>query len=366
MNGLLPFDGVAWPRLLALGLGVSLLTTVLVVAGTSTAAFGSYNPSWDGTSDFRGDLEAEENVEADLVRDPDVYETVEPDGTVAFVIAPEPHDGDDIERIARFVEDGGTLVVLESFDDGGNVLLAAVGAEARLDGRLVRDDLEHDSGPTMPLAGNVTDHELTEGVGELTLNHGTAVEPGNATVLVTTGEFASLHERGDDPAEIEEFAAYPVATVEDVGDGEVIVVSDPSLTINAMVDRADNGAFLRNAYAGEERVLLEAGSEDVPPLVGAVLTIRETPWLQVLVGLLAVGTVGAASSRRLRSGVAAVRGWVGTDRTRAETIERGREPGLSEDEQVEFLQRRYPEWADERIRRVVKAINRTGVERGDE
>lgn len=354
-----------WPRLVLAGLGLALLVTVLATTAISATAFGPYNPFWDGTSEFRGELEADDAVETKLVRDPGRYSEVDPEGTVAFVIAPDPESGDD--ELASFVADGGRLVVLESVGEGGNELLSAVGATARFDGRIVHDELEYDRGPTMPVAGNVSDELLGDDIDELTLNHGTAVEPGNATVLVTTGEFSYLLGPDEEPEDAEEFEAYPVATVERVGEGEVVVVGDPSLTVNAMLDRTDNDAFLHRTYDGQERVLLDAtGSGDVPPLIGAVLTVRETPLLQVLLGSVAVGAVAATSSRRVRSTVGSARERLGAVLSEGETTERTGRPELTHEEQVTFLQRRYPEWDEERISRTVKAINRTDVERGDE
>jgi len=165
----------------------------------------------------------------------------------------------------EFVAEGGTLVVLENFGTDGNALLSDVGAEARANGQLLRDERHHFRGPTMPVATGVENHTLTAGVTQLTLNYGTAIEPGNATVLVATSDFAYLGPEEDELDNQDELRSYPVATVENVSEGQVVVVGDPSITINAMYDEPDNAPFVRGLYADADHVVFDRShGADVP------------------------------------------------------------------------------------------------------
>lgn len=364
-------DGADWPRVLLVSLAVTLALGIGVVAATSSTAFGPYNPSWDGATDLRERVEADPGTESELLRETDRYDDLDANATVAFVIAPDdPYEGEDADRVRRFVERGGTLVVLENFGTSGNALLADVDAQARTDGRLLRDERHHYRGPPMPIATGVENHTYTEGVDRLTLNYATAVDPGNATVLVRTSEYAYLGDEDDELDELDEddeLAAYPVATVEDVGDGRVIVVGDPSVTINAMLDQPDNEAFLRGLAADEERAVFDLShAGGLPPLAAAALTLRETPLLQVVVGALSIGLVAAVSRRgvggvgdRLPSGIRnRLPEWV------ARSDASG--PTMSDAERRAFLRRRHPEWDEARIDRVMGALNRSGSKRGDD
>ena len=394
---LLEGGSVHWPRVLVLALALALLLSLGVFAATSTTAFAPYNPSWDGTSEFRGQLEASDGVETELVTHTTGYDTADPNETVAFVVAPEePYDELDVQRISWFVDQGGTLVVLENFGSSGDRLLFDLGTEARLDGQLLHDGRNYERGPTMPVATNVSDHSLTDGIDQLSLNYASAVDPGNATVLVSTSEYAYLAVEPTPLEEVDELESYPVATVEDVGDGQVVVLSDPSLVINAMIDREDNAAFVRGLYAGNERVLLDVSkTEDVPPLISVLLAVRGSPALQVLLGVFGIGVVAASASpwsrsvaKRSRSVVKRRRSVTKRARTTltrfssptrnststrnspptrnlvsVEDLEQGDStPRLTHEERVEFLRRRYPEWGDERIHSVAKAFNTTRVE----
>ena len=91
----------------------------------------------------------------------------------------------------------------------------------------------------------------------------------------------------------------PVATVEPVGEGRIVVVGDPSVFINAMQGQAGNEAFTRSLVAGSNHTLVDASQTSLPPLVSALLTLRESALLQVGLGLGGLAAV-AATSRLFR------------------------------------------------------------------
>lgn len=363
--------GFDWPRILLAALACTVVVALGVVGATSATTFGPYNPSWDGASDLRERVTDAPGIEGEFASDTSQYQDVDPNATVAFIIAPdEEYEDEDLERVQRFVEDGGRLVVLENFGDSGNTLLRDLGADARLDGDILRDEQHHYRGPTMPVATGVENHTLTAGINQLTLNYATAVRSGNATVLIRTSEFAYLVEDAEEELDDEDdLAAYPVATIEEVGAGEVVVVGDPSITINVMLEQPDNAAFLGNLYTGNERVLFDLShSEGLPPLTAAVLTFRGSPLLQVVIGSLGIGAVALLSGRRMRPAVRRVTALIpagpgsGTDSLRNEDST----PSMSDEEQVAYLHRQYPDWDEERIERVIAGLNTAESEREDE
>lgn len=357
--------GLDWPRLLLVALALATLLALGIAASTSGAAFGPYNPGWDGASEFHASVADDPSVESEVVRDPARYDAVDPEGTVAVVVAPdEPYDDEAAARVAAFVADGGTLVVLEDVGAPGNALLADVGADARLDGRLLRDEESHVRGPLLPVATGVEPHPLTADVDRLTLNYATAVEPGDAEVLVATSEYAYLVDDPDETLDEGEhtLAAHPVATAEPVGDGTVIVVGDPSVATNAMREEPDNAAFVDALARQGDRVLLDVSHADgLPPAAAATLTLRESPALQALLGAAGIGAVALLASGRPGPALARLaRRLAGRDaRAVARDLER-RGAGLTDAERAELLRRRHPDWDDERIERVIAALNRSG------
>ncbi|WP_254535872.1 DUF4350 domain-containing protein [Halomarina litorea] len=353
-------DDLGYPRAVLLALTFVVALAVVVGASTSGAAFGAFNSQWDGASDLRAEAGAVDTGSV-LLRDTARYETVNASDAVSVVLSPDrAYSAEESEHIRRFVERGGTLVVAEDVGPGGNELLRAVGASARLDGRPLRDDRYNFRSPALPVANNVTNATNATNATwlkteRLTLNYGTVVRPNGSEVLLRSSEYGYLDENGNDALDDgETIGSYPVVTAESVGEGRVVVVSDSSALINAMLDRPGNQAFVRGLFADFDRVLLDySHTEDLPPLALAVLVVRESAWLQLLVvGALAGGVDYWA--RRAETGrdggLAAVRRRVGVGETTT--------PAFDDDAARAYLRRMHPEWDEERISRVVHARRR--------
>jgi hypothetical protein len=304
MTGPRDWGPAAW-LLVALALAVGLA----VVAGATTGegAYGTFNPAWDGGSDLRATV-AETGTEPYVLLDRTGYDALDPETTAAVVLSPTEGYGErDRDRLATYVENGGTLVVAEDFRPHANPLLRAVGADARVTGRPLRDDLRNGRTPAFPLATNVTgdgDAGLTRGVDALALNHPSTVDPNGATVLVRSSRFAYVDRNRNgtlDPTE--RVGRSPVVTSESVGDGRVVVVSDPSLFINAMQGSESNRRFVENVATGHDRVGVDyTHAAGRPPLSVALVSLRRDPLLQVGVGVVALALVGLANRQFDRSG----------------------------------------------------------------
>lgn len=334
--------------MILVALAVVVGVGVLVAAATSSAAFGAYNPQWDGASDLRAQADAV-GVESEIVRNTSTYEASPSTRTVAVILSPDrPYTARELARIRRFVRTGGTLVVAEDFGDGGDRVLRAVGATARFDGALLRDERYNSQSPAFPVATNVSANaSLMAGVPRLTLNHGTALHAGNATVLAWSSGYAYLDRDGDATIDDDEqLTQRPVAAVEQVGAGQVIAVSDPSLFINAMVDRPGNRRFIRNVFATGDRVLLDySHTASIPPLALALLIVRESVLLQAVLGALLVGAVAAWGRGLFTQAFDRVRDTPEVTPVRAtpEAI-------------ATYLRRRHPDWEPDRIERVVETM----------
>jgi len=352
------------PQLVFVGLSSVLTIALLVAVATSGTAFGTYNPGWDGTSELRSEADA---ADADpIIADTTTrYETLPANETIAFILAPDDQYGPgDQERIRAFVERGGTVVIADDIPTQVNPLLAGIGATTRIEGAPLRDERNYYRSPALPRATNATNHSLVEDVDSVTLNHGTALQPGNATVVVGTSEYAYLdRNRNEELDETETLGERPVVTVETIGDGRVITTSDASIFINVMIDRADNRAFVTALVADQDRVVIDISHGDaLPPLVAMLVALRNSAILQLLVGSTGIATIAAWNT-----------GWLGALRRRVVVRLRGRRgsrpPGnkLSESDVAALLDREYPDWDEQHRERVMTVImNRDGQDRDNE
>lgn len=288
-------------------LTVVVLLGLAIGASFSTTTFGAYNPSWDGTSEFVGLAERTSN-ETIVTGSVSRYPTGDADGTLALVFAPKTgYDESETERISRFVQRGGTLVVASDAGAGtvpANELLSNLGTQARFDGRPLRDEVRNYQGPAMPITTNVTDHPLTRRVERVTLNYGTVVNPGNATVLVASSRFAYLEVNGNGQFDGETNAAeeprsYPVATVEQVGNGQVVVLGDPSVFINAMLDRTGNRRLALALLEPHDTVVADYSTRGgLPPARIGLLLLRQSDPLLAISGFVGVAVLGAIARWR--------------------------------------------------------------------
>jgi len=347
---------VEYPTVVLVGLLCCVLVGLVVGLSTSTVALGPYNYGWDGGSDLRSQLGAG-GTEVDVVTSTGAYTGSDPSETVAVVVDPaEPYEGVDAARLSLFVSQGGTILVA-SADNGTNGLLAGLGTTARIDGRQVRDERTNYREPGLPQANNVSGHRLVRDVDALTLNNGTGLAPGDATVLVNTSALAYLDEGNGELDENDTLGAQPVATVEQVGAGQVVVVSDGSVFTNAMLDREGNRQFVRNLAADHERALIDYSHRGpLPPLTYALVTVRATPVAQFLLGLAGLGLLAlwqyGAPVARLRDLAARVRTAPVGAEADGETV-------------AAYLAARHPDWDPERVQRVTKVIRRQRRQEGD-
>lgn len=345
MNGVL--SDRSSPERLAILFVVVVLVALVVAASVSGVAFGLYTPTWEGTSEFRSiaDSNSQETV---IVTETSQYDSVEPTGALGVVIASEePYDETDRERISGFVESGGTLVVADASGEYTNPLLESVGATARIDGDPLRDERAYDSSPAFPIAEPTSQHPYVAGAGGLTLNHGSAIDPGEASVLARSSELSYLDRTGSGTLEEDdEMADHAVVTLEPVEEGQVVVVSDGSVFINAMLDRDGNRGLAEGLVSTHQRVLFDVThSGEIPPLVLATLTIRESAAMLSAIGLGFVFVIGAVYRwPRVRELVERARS------TETETT------GFQEADVVAMLEQRYPEWDPNRRERVATAV----------
>ncbi|TKX87536.1 DUF4350 domain-containing protein [Halorubrum sp. SS5] len=352
------------PRVVLYALAVTVCLGLVVAASTTGAAFGAYNPAWDGTSDFRE--AADQQTDSHVLLDTAPYERGDANGSVAVILSPtEPYGPNDTERVRTFVDGGGTLVVADDFGPHGNTLLEDLGASARFNGTQLRDERHYYRAPSLPVATNVSETRYTDGVEQLTLNKGTAIDAGNATVVAATSPFAYLDRNGTGSLSAgDELGTYPVVTAESVGEGQVIAVGDPSLFINAMLSRPDNAAFATAVFDAHDRTLLDySHAGEQPPLAAASLLFESSTALQVGVGALGIGAVwghtwlaeGLVGTLWRSISSALPSRW----RRRLPAWLHGAErDGDPVDEAAVFatLRERYPEWDESRLRHVMTDV----------
>lgn len=291
---------VRYPHLLAGALFVTLVLGIGVGVTTSATTYGAYNPEWDGASGIRA-ISTEAQADTAVVYSTSDYSNIDETTSAVFVISPERSYSDtEAARIRSFVRGGGTVVIADDFRPHSNDLLARLDASARVNGTPLRDERHNFRSGALPIATRPVADQYTMGVEQLTLNYPTTVTPNGSTVLVRSSNFSYLDTDADSELDDNEtLRSYPVVTVEPAGAGDIIVVSDPSVFINSMLERPDNRAFVAAVIAPHETVLLDYSHvSERPPLRVALYVIRRSSPLQFLVGAGSLGVILLVSARR--------------------------------------------------------------------
>lgn len=226
--------------LLALTLLVILALTVAVWFYPPTGEFRVDNPFWNGLSTLDSKMKATA-IESFSALPSD------PNGTVLLLVPYEPFSTTELSKLNSYAVNGGTLVVLDDYGYG-NQVLSAVGLNMRFSGVPLLDPLYNYKNEWLPKITDFAAGPLTENVTSLVLNHATCLnDTSGATVVAFSSSFSFLdvQETGSydsgDP-----YGPFPYAAYQRVGEGYVVAAADPSIMINSMIGMGSNLQFIEN------------------------------------------------------------------------------------------------------------------------
>ena len=222
----------------------------------SVQDFMASNRMWNGIRSFCSEFSAD-NIDS-LDNLPDL-----PEEAVLVAIPYLEYSDEELTNIKRFVDDGGTLLLMDDYGYGNSVL-AYLGVGVRFTGKPLLDPLFCYKNQWMPRITDFAPEVKESGIEVVMLNHATtltnAIES-EAIAWSSSASFLDVNENGSWD-EGEPKGPFAVAAKVRLGEGTLALVSDPSTIINAMVDRDDNYGFVRylTGYKGEQEGILVDGS----------------------------------------------------------------------------------------------------------
>lgn len=152
------------------------------------------------------------------------YATLSRDDALVLV---HPVGDLDLASLSRFLHDGGRLILLDDFGDG-DLLLAHFGMARK---PLVGASQTMGNTPYLPVAKPSSYHQTVANVDEVVLNHASCIDhPDLSSVL---------------EVEVRSGEKKAVAVAGAVGQGHLLVVSDASVFVDAMLRFPGNAAFAR-------------------------------------------------------------------------------------------------------------------------
>jgi len=238
---------------------VLLIVSISAPVISTSADFSIYNSDWNGTSNlaimtyelgkfvptFRVESSGTEISVAQIGLD---SVDLDPRTSALVIIGPTKEFTEAEGAILEtYVREGGRLLLADDFGTG-NGLLEAMGATSRFSRDLVMD-LAYEKQPEFTVLFDLRTDALTRNVSTLLLNYPSSLTIDAATTdaLAYSSIASWLDTNGNRLQEWgEPRGPFPMLAREGMGNGTIILLSDPSVLINGMNAYGDNSQFSSN------------------------------------------------------------------------------------------------------------------------
>lgn len=227
--------------LLALTLAIIVSILALVWFFPPNGDFRVENPFWNGLSTI------ESKAKLTVI---DTFDNLpsNPRGTALLLVPYEQVSDLGLTQLGGYVSSGGTLVLLDDYGFG-NQVLSSFGLKMRFTGEQLLDPLFDYRNKFIPKITDFAATPIAANVSSIVFNHATSLDDtSGATVAAYSSSFSFLDVNGDGSWDSNEpNGPFPVVAYAKVGQGVVVAVVDPSLLINGMIGLDDNLQFINNA-----------------------------------------------------------------------------------------------------------------------
>jgi len=175
--------------------------------------------------------------------------------------------------VRSFLESGGTVLLADDFGTG-NSLLEALNVSARLSNTPLADLLYYSKDPRFPLIFDFSPSPVTQNVTMILLDRPSYIETGNSSQIVELAwsspfSFVDLGREGR-PALNETIKSYPVMASMSIGDGLLVMVSDPGMFTNDLISLYDNLRMFQNLLkTGDGSVIFDVVHLEKAPMTDA-------------------------------------------------------------------------------------------------
>ncbi len=220
----------------------------------SPPSFSIYNTNWDGCSKFRDLIENEGFQVKTLISSLSMINRIE-QPAVLVIIGPSKYysPSEIIPTLLLFLQNGGGILIADDFGSSNTILQLLFQFQIQFSDKVLMDAGSYVKNPVLPVITNFAPHPITDGINSILLNHASAIVGPNDTSLIllppiaTTTRISWLDTDQDYEYDANEpVGPFVVATAVDIFNGSIVILSDASIFINDMIERADNARFALN------------------------------------------------------------------------------------------------------------------------
>ncbi|MFC2002732.1 DUF4350 domain-containing protein [Chloroflexota bacterium] len=214
----------------------------------SAQDFMANNTMWNGLRSFNSEFGAD-NI--DSLDDLPAF----PDKAVLVAIPYLEYSDEELSKLKRFVDNGGTLLLMDDYGYGNSVL-AYLGVSARFTNKPLLDPLFSYKNQSIPRVMDFAPGSKDGDIDVIMLNHATTltgVMDSGAIAFSSSASFLDVNENMSwDQGELK--GPFVVAAQLRLGKGTLALVSDPSILINTMIGRDNNYNFMKHLmHSGGEK-----------------------------------------------------------------------------------------------------------------
>jgi len=236
------------------GILVLVAMVFLVHLSTDYNDYSRYNPGWNGTSEFFKEIEGSDTV---MLMDPQELLNQYNDSTLLIIAPTGPYSLTEASIYKDYLSRGNTILLFDDFGNG-NELLDLMGVDIRIRTHpLVSADSAFNS-PAFVMAFPGNTSPLTRNISSLVLDLPSSLKGGEP--ILRTSLFSWEDTNGNHRADSNEtLGVFVVGSRQPVGKGQVIVISDPGIFINAMSGDNNPGraAFIKNILAPDTTIIID-------------------------------------------------------------------------------------------------------------
>ncbi len=242
---------------------VAVISLVTIWFYPSVQDFMASNSMWNGLEKFDNDFNATQVDSLDNFAGT-------PAKSILVAIPYVDYTGDDLAKLKGFLDNGGTILLMDDYGYGNSVL-TYLGVPVRFSNKPLLDPLFSFKNLYLPRITDFVPGVKESGVNVIMLNHATALTNVSKQEAVAWSSVESFLDNNEnsllDAGDVK--GPLPVAARLRVGKGTLAIVSDPSVIINTMVGKDDNYAFIRYLVGGadtDKKVMVDRSHITQTPL----------------------------------------------------------------------------------------------------
>jgi len=219
-----------------------------------------------------------------------------PAGTAVISLPYIAYSDNEAAEVKSYIESGGTLIIMDDFGRA-NKLLEYLGVSARFNGHTVMDPLFCYRSQVMPVVSDLDASLKESGINSLTLNHPSLLENTAGWKVLARSSVTSYCDENENGTwdKGEATGPFVIAAESTMGKGKIVLISDPSILINSMLDKSDNRklvGYLAGRYGESGTVFLDRVHLEKSPLDAArksLISTRQTvshPYILTIIVLI--------------------------------------------------------------------------------